>query len=359
MKPRDQFSNRYLLIGGFLLLLILPNLVMLLGLENTKNNENREFTELPEFNLSDPKRLFNDYKNYYEKNFGLKTTLVNSYIHIKSDVLKDNPLPNQVINGEDGWYFLGNAHSDILNDTFGNVPFTLAELNEITTNLVNIERDLGLKNIAFYLVVAPNKQTIYQENLPFKLKQNITRLEQLQSHLKSYTNLKIISLEKRLMSEKKNRPLYHKTDTHWTDYGAFLGYSETIGVISQDFEIKPIPLSDYHDVPTAIKGDITPMININTKENVVSLKKNKVSKIDTLSAKYTFQHYKNQFQDLKLIMHCDSFSNAWIPYFNETFMETLYVRTYVLDHALIEEIQPDIVMFEIVERHLSNLTNQK
>lgn len=359
MKPRAHYFSRFILIAGFLLLLTLPNLIMILGIENAKNNENREFTKLPEFNLSHPKRLFNDYKNYYEKNFGLRTTLVNSYINFKFNVLKENPLPNQVINGKDSWYFLGNAHNDILNDTFGNVPFTVAELNDITTNLISIQSDLRLRNIEFYLVVAPNKQTIYQENLPFKLKQNTTRSEQLQSHLKSYSDIKIISLKNRLMSEKSNRALYHKTDTHWTDYGAFMGYSETIAAISKDFDITPISLLDYHDVPAVLKGDITPMININTSEKVMALQKNKVSEIDTLSAVYTFQHYKNPYQDLKLIMHCDSFSNAWIPYFNETFKETLYLRTYELDHALIEKTQPDIVIFEIVERQLLNLTNQK
>lgn len=347
------------MIGGFLFLLVLPNLVMLSGLEDTKNNENREFTEVPPFNLSQPKRLFKEYKNYYANNFGLKTTLVNAYINFKTDVLKENPLPNQVVKGKDGWYFLGNAHADILNDRFGNVSFNAAELHAIATRLENTKRYLELRNIKFYVVVAPNKQTIYPENLPFGLKQHPTRLDQLQKYLKLHTDITFISLKERLISEKRHGLLYHKTDTHWNAYGAYFGYSETMAAISKDFDIWPTPLEEYHDISASIKGDIPPMINMKTNEKVKLLKKNKVSSIDTLSAHYTFQHYTNQSQDLKLIMHSDSFSDAWIPYFNESFKETLFLRSYALDPALIDDIKPDIVMFEIVERHLIDFTHPK
>lgn len=121
----------------------------------------------------------------------------------------------------------------------------------------------------------------------------------------------------------------------------------------------PVPMSDYQLIPTSLKGDITPMINKNASEETLALKKIKTSLIDTLSPAYTFQHYTNKTQNLKLIMHCDSFSDAWIPFFNESFGETVYVRTFELDQALIEKIQPDIVIFEIVERNLVTLLNKK
>lgn len=359
MIQKKGHINRYTLIIGFLLLLILPNLVMLSGLETTMTNENKKITKLPDFNLTNPKRLVSDYKSYYENNFGLRTSFVNTYLSFKTNILKENPLPHQVIKGEEGWYFLGNAHSDILNDTFGNVPFTNADLNAITVNLENIERYLSSKQIKFYLVVPPNKQTIYQEKLPFQLNQNTKRLEQLQNHLNKHSTVQIISLEKRLLSEKKQHQLFYKTDTHWNDYGAFLGYTEVIKAISHDFKIAASSLSDYHLTTIPFTGDITPMINKHSRERSLKLEKKPSSIIDTLSKAYTFQHYKNDAQDLKLIMHCDSFSDAWIPFFNETFNETVFVRTFELDYALIEKIQPDIVILEIIERNLMTLTNKK
>lgn len=332
---------------------------MLSGLENTQNNENKKITKTPDFNLSNPKGLISDYKNYYEKNFGLRTTLINTYLNFKTETLKDNPLPDQVVKGEDEWYFLGNSYSDILNDTFGNVPFTDADLNAITQNLEQVKHYLNSKQVEFYVVVPPNKHTVYKEKLPFKLKQHINRLGQLQQHLKIHSSLRIISPQPRLMSQKDHIPLFHKTDTHWNDYGAFLGYSETMDVIGKDFNIDPILLSNYHVIEKFFTGDIMPMINKNRKEKSLALKKIKISEIDTLSAAYTFQHYKNKTENLKLIMHCDSFSDAWIPFFNESFGETVYIRKYELDYALIERIQPDIVIFEIVERNLVTLINKK
>lgn len=348
-----------MLIIGFLFLLILPNLVLISGLENKQNNENKNFSAPPDINLKNPKQLIVDYKNYFEENFGLKTTLIKAYLNFKSKILKENPLPNHVVKGEDGWYFLGNDHNDILNDTFGNVPFTNTELNAITDALENTTIYLQSKNIKFYIVVAPNKQTIYQEKLPYQFNTHTKRLEQLQNHLKNTISLYLISLEPRLISEKKQKQLYHKTDSHWNDYGAFLGYTETLDAIKKDIDITPIQLSEYTLEKKPIDGDITAMINENIQENSIVLQKIKPSKIDTISPAYTFQHYKNNAKNLKLLMHSDSFSNAWIPFFNESFGETIYVRTYSLDKELIESLQPDIIIFEIVERNLITLANKK
>lgn len=357
MKNSKSHTDHYILILGFLLLLILPNLVLLSGLENTQNNENKKFIALRDVKLNNTKQFIVDYKNYYEENFGLRTTLINAHLYIKTKILKENPLPNHVVKGQEGWYFLGNHHNDILNDTFGNVPFTNAELNTITQRLENTHTYLTSKNIKFYLVVPPNKQTIYREKLPYQLGLHIKRLEQLENHLKNKSSIQIISLETRLFAERKNHQLYHKTDTHWNDYGAFLGYIETLDAIKKDFDIAPLLLSDYFIGSAPIKGDITAMINENVQENSIVLKKIKTSQIDTISSAYTFQHYKNHSKNLKLVMHSDSFSNRWIPFFNETFGETLYVRTYLLDKELIEKLQPDIVFFEIVERNLITFLN--
>ncbi|MGC1633371.1 MAG: hypothetical protein WA749_14775 [Gelidibacter sp.] len=359
MNNSNRHINRYILIIGFLFLLNLPNLVMLSSLENTQSNENKKNTKSPDFNLNNPKRLVSEYKNYYEDNFGLRTTLINIYLSFKVKILKENPLPNHVVKGQDGWYFLGNDHNDILNDTFGNVPFTKAQLNAITQNLESTNTYLQSKNIKFYIVVPPNKQTIYQEKLPYHFGPHTKRLEQLQNHLEIKNSLHIVSLEPRLFSEKKHQRLYHKTDTHWNDYGAYWGYAETLEVIKKDFDITPIQLSEYSMEATPINGDITAMINENIPENGIALQKIKPSQIDTISPIYTFQHYKNRTKNLKLLMHSDSFSNAWIPFFNESFGETVYIRTYELNHALIEKIQPDIVIFEIVERNLLTLINIK
>lgn len=239
MKGSKRHINWYILIVGFLFLLTLPNLVILLNVENTHNNENKEFTKAPNFDLSNPKRIVSDYKNYYENNFGLRTKLINNYLNFKTETLKDDPLPDQVVKGEDGWYFLGNAHNDILNDTFGNVPFTDAELNVITRKLENIKAYLNSKQIEFHMVVPPNKQTIYKEKLPFQLTQHVTRLDQLQNHLKTYSTLQIITLKEQLIATKNDQPLFHQTDTHWNDYGAFIGYSEVLDVIGRAFDVTP------------------------------------------------------------------------------------------------------------------------
>jgi hypothetical protein len=54
-------------------------------------------------------------------------------------------------------------------------------------------------------------------------------------------------------------------------------------------------------------------------------------------------------------MYRDSFSIAWIPYFVESFEESIYLTNYNIDGAFIEKVKPDIVIYEIVERNLGSV----
>lgn len=349
-----------ILIALFLAILILPNLIMLTNLENNQDNKQIKFKDFPELNLKEPIAFIRGFKNYYNDNFGLKTTSVKNYIDFKINFLEENPIPNRVVHGKNGWYFLGNEFSNVHNNTFGNEPFLKNELKLITQNLNSIINYLSSHGIKFYLVVPPDKNRIYQEEMPYKLNQNITKLEELKEHLKKELDFEIIDLTSTILSNKPNDLLYYKTDSHWNDYGAFLGYTEVINVISKDFTIPQNPLLNYNiDKDIIENGGTINMINLIIKEKAITLNKKTASNIITKKSTRIDTRYLNSKINLKLIMHRDSFANAWIRFFNESFGESIYLRGYVLDKTLIEKEKPDIIIFEIIERDISILSNQK
>jgi hypothetical protein len=337
-------------------LLVLPNFVMILGLEDVPKNKNRRFYTLPDFNTSTLLKSISDYKEYYQENYGLKTAFVNTYINIKTSILHEGPIPDKVIKGQDGWYFLGNHSNNVINDSFGNAPFTPEELEIITKYLSAINTYLVSRKINFYLVVPSNKSQIYKEKLPFQLSQNTSRLNQLKSHLKKEINLDIIDLGPELKSKKSNQPLYLKTDTHWNELGAFIGYSKVINNINTDHYSIPLEhISDYKINYKFDTGDITALLNDNTLERSISFEKQVKSPIIEMNHSYDYQHYFNPSGKKKLIMYRDSFSIAWIPYFVESFEESIYLTNYNIDGAFIEKVKPDIVIYEIVERNLGSV----
>lgn len=329
----------------FLVILIVPNIVLFSsGLDK----------KAPRFTLNNPIKSAIFFKNYYKENFGLKSQMIDFYLKFKLNVLDDVPLKNKVITGKDGWYFLGNEYNQLFNDGFGSYPFSEFELEKIKNSIEHIKETLTSKGIDFHIVVPPNKHRVYSENLPYKIKQKPTRLEVLNSYLKEEIDFEILDLRDTLITSKGKELLYYKTNTHWNDLGAFIGYHKTLNTLKLDIPKENI--SNYTiDYQPIKRGDITEMIHLKLKEKAIFFNKKTDSEIIPLKTKHDHLHFKNPNRNKKLIMHRDSFSNAWIQFFNESFGETIYLRSYNIRFDLIEKEKPDVVVFEIIERELSNV----
>lgn len=329
-----------------MVLLIVPNAI-LFSRELSPN-------KAPLFSIDNPINSAIRFKNYYKNNFYFKTEMLDSYLKVKSNVLNDVPLKNRVITGKDGWYFLGNEYNQLFNDGFGSYPFSEFELKKIKNNIKRIKETLDSKGVAFYIVVPPNKHRVYSEKLPYKIKQKPTRLEVLNSYLKKEIDFEILDLRDTLISNKGKELLYYKTNTHWNDLGAFIGYHKTLNTLKLDLPKEHI--SNYNiDYKPIKRGDITEMIHLKLIEKAPFLNKKTTSEIISLKNKHDYLHFKNLNGNKKLIMYRDSFSNAWIQFFNESFGETIYLRSYSIKADFIQKEKPDVVVFEIIERELSNI----
>tara|TARA_R110002012_G_scaffold312248_1_gene522478 strand:- start:10869 stop:11933 length:1065 start_codon:yes stop_codon:yes gene_type:complete len=349
MKNKKNILH-FVFIIIFLMMILAPNVVMFFNLETTENNENRKFEKAPEFNLKNPINSMTQFKNYYTENFGLKTTLVNNYIDFKFKVLHETPMPNKVVKGLNDWYFLGNSYNNTLNNAFGNNTFNTDELQEISKKISELKAYLNNQNIAFYIVVPPNKNSIYKEFLPFHFKDHESNLSVLKNYLKTHINFEIIDLTETLLTQKSKTQLYLKTDSHWNDFGAFISYQETMNVINQYFNIPVVTLEDYDiQIKPVKQGDIIKMINLNIEESAATFTK-KATAINPAN---------NNNNDEKLVMHYDSFSYTWMPFFNESFKNVNYVDNYYVSKKNIEAEKPTIVIFEIVERHIDMFLNKK
>lgn len=310
--------------------------------------------KFPILSFSNPSKSIKDFNKYYDDNYGLKPELVDSYLKFKSQVLNDNPLPNRVFKGKEDWYFLGNQFNELFNDSFGNHPFSKFELETIKNNIKAIRDKLESKGIGFYIVVPSNKHRVYSEMLPYRIEQKPTRLEALNSYLKKEIDFELLDLRDTLVSCKGNELLYYKTNTHWNDLGAFIGYRKTLSTLNLDVPKESI--SDYTIEYKPIKrGDITEMINLKFKESAVFTSKKTTSDIQRLKSKRHHLHFKNPTKTKKLVMYRDSFSNAWIKYFNQSFGETIYFRGYNINYDIINKEKPDVLVFEIIERQLSTI----
>ncbi|RYH76056.1 hypothetical protein EVU94_03605 [Flavobacteriaceae bacterium 144Ye] len=342
--------SQLLTIILFMAMLIVPSTIMFFNPKEKKQNKNEE-------ELSEIDRV----NELFQKEFGLKTELIDSYFKLKNNI-NESPLPNSCVIGKNGWYFLGNDYNNLFDDSFGhNIIIDSLELKTIKNNIESIRNFLTSKGIDFKIVVPPNKHRVYPEYLPYSHPQNKTRLEILNDYLKKEIDFEILYLRDTLVKAKSEKLLYYKTNTHWNDYGAYIGYNYTMKTLNKTHDLPIAGIEEYEEVIQPIKiNDVTQQINLTFKEDAIFLQKKDTIEAKIIFRKYRKQVFSNPSKTKKLLMHRDSFANSWMVFFNESFGSTIYLRGYKLNKKLINKEKPDIVIFEIIERNVfENLSKQQ
>ncbi len=107
--------------------------------------------------------------------------------------------------------------------------------NKIKNRISNLKSELPGTEI-IYLIV-PSKATIYPEDVPEQYTQGTgkSRLQQIYGAL-SEAGATVIDLQELFTSHKDDKyKIYWGTDSHWTDYSAYLTYVEVFNHISKRF----------------------------------------------------------------------------------------------------------------------------
>ena len=351
----NQKISFSLFVGVFVLMLIAPTVAFICSVDN--------FEVYKRIDYERPRESISIMKNYFVENFGFKSNFISVYKHIKVQKLNEPIFQNRIVQGKNGWYFLGNYNENLLDDSFGNKPITKEELFTITQKVKSIRSTLNSKGIEFILMVPPNKHRIYSENLPFQLIQNKTVLEQLKSHLSETIDFHILDLTEVMLKKKKIHQMYYKTNTHWTDIAAYYAYEYLMDAIEDKLDTRfPRPnLLDFRKVNRPLEeSDLLDMLQLDIMEDVVYLKRRLPKNAEFVDKKNNYQHFKNANGSKKMLVYKDSFSNQTMSFLNESFAETWYTIDYKIDYDYIDKIKPDIVVIEIIERNLVyNLMNSK
>lgn len=347
----------------FLLLLTVPTLIQVTGIEKIYlDNENRTKNKFPEFNVKKPLLFLRHFKSYYKDNFGSRNTLANNYLDFKNKVLNENPLPLKVIKGKNDFLYLGNGESSVLYESVGFHLFSEKELIQIKNNIIKRKEWLKSKNIKFYVAIAPNKHTIYKENLPFKIPKLENRKTQLINYLKTEINFDIIDLGIQFEAEKKNHQLYRKLDSHWNDLGAFYATQTLLDHIKKDFDIKSLMLENYTIEKNNKSGDISKLINLNKFENSLVLKPKFKDEVEIVKTPFYYKNNaksefrrKNKTKKFKVLLFRDSFAKAMAQYINHSFGECTFIWSHEFDRELIKKEKPDLVIMEYVESYIERM----
>jgi hypothetical protein len=228
---------------------------------------------------------------------------------------------------------------------------------------------LAERGIPYLVVFAPLKSTIYPEYMPatFNRMGSVSRLDQLMAHLKAHSSLAVIDLRAAILDEKKRHQVFYRTDTHWNNRGAYVGYRQIITALGRWFPaLEAIPISSFdafhhyseqgRDLPLLL--GMRPYfwdryVDLKMIKPALAHEVKPAPPAGKLPARGDDILYGQPDGQLpRAVMFRDSYASWLIPLLSENFSRILFSWQYTFDSEIVERERPDVVIQEMVERVL-------
>lgn len=373
MKNCKLISNLIMIIA-FLFVLIVPPVYFEFVKEEIPidTSENRKLAEKPDFSLETIDTFAGDYESYYNDNLPFRSIIRNFWTKFNFYVLNESTT-NQVLVGKNEgekdstWLFYQENHDgNPIKEVQGVYGYTKEEMLQIEDTIDKNTEELDKKDIELYYAFIPNKATLYKEKLPenITLFEEETRLEKLLNHLESKETKNLKYLKKDLEEAKKNGQVYFKQDTHWNDFGAFVGFKTISKTIAKDYDINYNFEVQFPDKDFA-KMDLVKMSGINdTLKDITP----KVIYLDDVEFKGMIIETENEIAitecetapvDKTLMIVGDSFRTAMIPYFAKNYSKVIFLHRCDYGSYMLDAYAPDIIVCQFLERYVDTLADFK
>lgn len=338
-----------------LVLCLIPSVGMLF-FPTTESTENKAMTEAPRL-IDDGKlnkTFFQDCGDYFNDHIALRNQMIFVDAKIQTKLFSESNVSG-VIYGKNDWLY----YSSTLDDYLGRNRMSERELYNLSHNISIIQEYLEERKIDFVFTIPPNKNTLYDENMPYHSTDRVNaehNAKRLEKHL-AEQNINYLNLFE--LFENQDETLYLLRDSHWNMKGACLAYNNIMNYL----EIKH---TDYAETAPIIEkntdGDLNKMLYsfYGEKEDNYSynLPMNYSYKNDVKGVEDGWIITENEKGKGTLLMFRDSFADTLIPFISNEFETAYYSKG--LPNALerfIEDDKPDCVVMEKVERNITDYLN--
>lgn len=334
--------------------------------------EKRALAKRPSIHLNQLDKFPSEFDAYLNDNYTFRVPFMNSYHELKFR-MRVSPNINDVIIGTGGHFFVAKKDQKVYR---GKYAFTRAKMDALMNIWEIRNRYLSAEGISFYWLAAPNKHHVFPEHLPLGYKERTrNRTLVLQERFNSRFPSKFIYPLDALLHHEDKPDTYYKQDNHWTDKGAFIAFLELMKVMKKDDpSLKTVKNEDIQWKKEKNKDGN--LLNFLGKEGelsemiyVAEFPHSSAKEVEKFHFKppegfpypwdYEF-HFKNEkaLNKKKVLVIRDSFGQFIMPFFNETFSETLFIFDawkYGVNKEIIERFQPDIIVFLTFEIHTDNV----
>lgn len=335
-----------------MVLCLIPSVGMLF-FPTTQTTENKAMAEAPvlidqegKLNMS----FFQDFEQYFNEHMALRNEMVSADAKVQTGLFAESNVSG-VISGSDGWLY----YASTLNDYLGLDVMSDRELFNLANNIGVVQSYLRDRGIRFSFTIAPNKNTLYPENMPYYKDQIVDPRHSAKLLAPYLEKQKVSYVDLFAMFEAVEEPLYLMRDSHWNNKGALMAYDALMDRMR-------LPHENYTSVePKLVRNE-----NGDLNKMLYSFYGPLEDNYDYgLSQAYTYEKEdatvedgwivtKNPAGKRDLLMFRDSFANTLIPFFSNEFANAYYSKGEPnAMESLVEAYDPDCVVIQKVERNIS------
>ncbi len=264
---------------------------------------------------------------------------------------------NMVLQAQEDWLFLQNDSNKVVEQNQGKVVLTKGDLEGWRNVLELREAWLRSRGAHYIFSVAPNKESIYFQNLPADY--NFSKIRPGTQLLEYVRNLEFLNVVDPTSALQTSACLtYHKTDTHWNDRGGWIAAGL---LLAEARKLHNIPVSraepKYED--HAFLGDLGRKLLRPAVEEAsfapTSHFTSSARNLNSADNTGSFVLFTNPVRNLPVgVFFADSFGGmgSVAKYLAEYFSDLYVLWQPHFDFRLIERISPQIVISQICERFL-------
>jgi len=354
----------FITVALFLAVSALPVYGMLIPALNSDAGENRTMAPWP--GRFDPQGI----EAWFDDHFAMRGIMTNAYNRMNAKAGAE--VLNGVAIGLDDWlyYMYDNSDADIKRESH----YSQEELDNICAAQQRTKEHLESKGIAYFLMVCPDKHTVYPEFLPEGLSgyEGESRFDGMARAINENTGVTLVDTRQAVIDAKGEGRLFFKTDTHWNAYGAYIGYSELMDAVAVDFpNVRKVSMDEVEvDVTDPwTGGDMSGFIgqsetmtdvlyNFRVTDAGAELMNTPYPQTSTDPERPVLRYTNPSHPELpSAVIFRDSFvardsgCTLMLPLLAESFSRVSVVwSTAVLNH-IVEYEEPDMVIMEYVERY--------
>lgn len=318
-----------------------------------ESSENRELAKWPVWKTEEGwnQDILSDMGKYFEDHFAFRNEWATGYALLSGRVFGVSAQDNVIV-GEDGWLY----YKDSLADYQGTELLSDRQLFAVAHTLAMVQAYVKENGADFVFTVAPNKNSLYGERMPYYYRGFRARENNL-SRIVPYLEAERINyVDLYSFLKEQDEVLYHARDSHWNNKGAALAADQLLSRLRKEH-------SSYDNREYSVRrdytGDLDQMLYpaaVRLEDEIYYEPLPQYSYVEEVESNFEPRiHTRADGKEGSLVMYRDSFGNALLPYMAEAFGEAYFSRGVPYQLSDLFACEADTLVVERAERFLPDM----